>query len=468
MNLATAACVYPGRPVGMTYRARTRLSNEHGTERETEDESGPWPMPLIEIMKQTLAALWANKLRSFLTMFGIVWGITSVILLVGLGIGFNADQKERMQGLGTDIAIVWGGKTGAPYGGYAAGRQIDLNLQDAYAIRDHCLLIKSVSPELSHSVAEVSAYNAANAAVHGVWPEYQQFRNIKVDSGRLMTQRDEDTSARVVVMGAKIRDQLFPGQPSVGQTLQIGGMPYTVIGIIAQKKQNSSYGGRDQDMLFVPFSSMAKDFPPSTQATTTDPSATGVERGWINNLVAQPASPDVHEAAVKEIYETLGERHHFNADDKEALFVWDTLKGAELTARIFGVMTWFFGVVALLTLCLGGIGVMNIMLVAVTERTREIGIRKALGARARDIQLQFFAESVVITLLSGSVGLALGITICVLAKYVPLPDFVPHPVVSPIAVIASLFTLALITLTAGTYPARKARDLSPMECLRTD
>ncbi len=425
-------------------------------------------MPLVEILKQTLAALWANKLRSFLTMFGIVWGITSVILLVGLGIGFNADQKERMQGLGTDIAIVWGGKTGAPYGGFAAGRQIDLNVQDAYDIRSHCILIKSVSPELSHSVAEVSAYNAANAPVHGVWPEYQQFRNIRVDVGRLMTQRDEDTSARVVVMGGKIREQLFPGQRAVGQNLQIGGMPYTVIGIIEEKKQNSSYGGRDRDMLFVPFSAMARDFPPSTQTTTTDPTATGVERGWINNLVAQPVSPAAHAAAVKEIYETLGERHHFNADDKEALFVWDTLQGAELTARIFGVMTWFFGVVALLTLLLGGIGVMNIMLVAVTERTREIGIRKALGARARDIQLQFFAESIVITLLSGGTGLALGLTVCVLARYIPLPDFVPHPVISPIAVIAALVTLALITLTAGTYPARLARDLSPMECLRAD
>ena len=168
-------------------------------------------MPLLEILKQTLAALWAQKLRSFLTMFGIVWGITSVILLVGLGIGFNRDQAERMKGLGTDIAIIWGGKTGAQAGGYAAGREIRLEAEDADAIKQQCVLVKSVSPEISHNVAEVSQYNAANASVHGIWPEYQDFRNIHVDAGRAITAEDEDSQARVAILGDKIRQQLFPG-----------------------------------------------------------------------------------------------------------------------------------------------------------------------------------------------------------------------------------------------------------------
>jgi len=425
-------------------------------------------MPILEILKQTLAALWEQKLRSFLTMFGIVWGITSVILLVGLGIGFNRDQHERMKGLGTDIAIVWGGKTGAQAGGFAAGRVIRLNLDDAIAIQKKALLVRAVSPELSHNVAEVSQFNAANAPIHGVWPEYQQFRNLRLGIGRLMTENDEDTSARVVILGNKIRDQLFPGQPGLGKSLLIGGLPYTVIGVLEEKKQNSSYGGRDYEMLFVPFSSMARDFPPVDQATTTDPSKAGVERGWINNLVFQPTSADDHEAAVREVYQVLGERHHFDPDDKEALFIWDTLQGAALTNSIFAAMTWFFGIVAVLTLCLGGIGVMNIMLVAVTERTREIGIRKALGATSRDIQLQFLIESAIITIMSGGIGLALGMGVCIAGNFVPLPDFVPHPVISAAAVIASLTTLALITLTAGTYPARRARELTPMECLRSD
>src|SRR5256885_1953825 len=153
-------------------------------------------MPIREILKQTLAALWATKLRSFLTMFGIVWGITSVILLVGLGIGFSKDQHERMKGLGTDIAIIWGGKTGAQAGGYVAGRDIRLEYGDALAIRDQSALVQHVSPEINRTVNEVSQYNAANRAVRGVWPEYQAFRSIKVSEGRLMTERDEADGAR--------------------------------------------------------------------------------------------------------------------------------------------------------------------------------------------------------------------------------------------------------------------------------
>ena len=427
-------------------------------------------MPLLEILKQTLAALWAQKLRSFLTMFGIVWGITSVILLVGLGIGFNRDQAERMKGLGTDIAIIWGGKTGAQAGGYAAGREIRLEAEDADAIKQQCLLVKAVSPEISHNVAEVSQYNAANASVHGIWPEYQDFRNIHVDAGRAITAEDEDSQARVAILGDKIRQQLFPGKPALNQMLALNGIPYTVIGLLPMKKQNSSYGGRDFDMIFVPFSSMERDMPPVAHVAAdvaVDPNA-GIERGHINNLVVQPADPKKHVEAMAEVYRVLGERHHFNADDKEALEVWDTLQGAELTAHIFSAMTWFFGVVAVLTLALGGIGVMNIMLIAVTERTREIGVRKALGATAKDIQRQFLAESAIITLISGAVGLGLGIGTCVAMQYIPLPDFVPHPVISVAAITASLITLALITLFAGTYPARRARDLSPIECLRSE
>jgi putative ABC transport system permease protein len=427
-------------------------------------------MPIFEILKQTLSALWSQKLRSFLTMFGIVWGITSVILLVGLGIGFNRDQRERMKGLGTDIAIIWGGKTGAQAGGYAAGREVRLNAGDADAIRQQCLRIKGVSPELSHDVAEVSQFNAANATVHGIWPQYQDFRNLHVDAGRQISNEDEDTQARVALLGSKIRQQLFPGKPALDQMLSLNGIPYTVIGLLPEKKQNGSYGDRDFNLIFIPFSSMERDLPPTAHLANeiaVDPNA-GLERGFINNLVVQPENASQHEAALREVYEVLGERHHFNADDKEALEVWDTLEGAELTDHIFGAMTWFFGVVAVLTLALGGIGVMNIMLIAVTERTREIGVRKALGARSRDIERQFLAESAIITLLSGGVGLALGIGVCLAMQYIPMPDFVPHPVVSAVAVISSLVTLALITVFAGTYPARRARELSPMECLRTE
>lgn len=418
------------------------------------------PMPISEIFRQTLSALWESKLRSFLTMFGIVWGITSVILLVGLGIGFNLDQKQHLRTIGTDIAIIFGGKTGMQAGGYAAGRDIILTVDDAIAIQQQAYLVKTVSPEIRRSVSEVSQWNAASRPVRGVWPEYQRFRSLTVDQGRLISKEDEDNARRVILLGAEANRQLFPGKPVIGQKMLVAGYEYTVIGVLANKKQNGSYGsGPDNTQLFAPYSAMARDFPP------TDP---GMERGYVNNIVVEPVSPDLHEKALDEVKRIIAVRHHYDPDDKEALWIWDTLDGSKFTERIFSVMTFFFGAVALLTLALGGIGVMNIMLVAVTERTREIGVRKALGATALDIRRQFLVESAIITIVSGGTGLAVGVGICLLMRLVPLPDFVPHPVISPVAIVASLATLTVITLFAGTYPALRAANLSPIECLRTE
>lgn len=418
-------------------------------------------MPLREILKQTLSALWETKMRSFLTMFGIVWGITSVILLVGLGIGFNLDQKQHMRSIGTDIAIIFGGKTGMQAGGYAAGRNINLTVNDAIAIRQQAPLVKTVSPEIRRTVSEVSQWNAASRPVRGVWPEYQRFRSLTVDQGRLMNTEDEANARRVILLGADANRQLFPGKPVIGQKLMVAGYEYTVIGVLAKKKQNGSYGsGPDNTQLFTPYSAMARDFPPAE--------APGIVRGYVNNIVVEPVSPGLHEKALDEVRRIIAERHHYDPEDKEALWIWDTLEGAKFTERIFSVMTFFFGAVALLTLALGGIGVMNIMLVAVTERTREIGVRKALGATAVDIRRQFLAESAIITIVSGLAGLSVGVGVCLLLRVVPLPDFVPHPVISPVAIFASLATLTAITLFAGTYPALRAANLSPIECLRTE
>jgi putative ABC transport system permease protein len=414
-----------------------------------------------EVIRQTAGSIAAHKLRSFLTMFGIIWGITSVILLVGLGKGFSRDQKERLKTIGVDLAIIWGGRTSEQAGGYAAGRPVRLSIQDAYVIKSEAYLIKTVSPELRRSVAEVSRFNSASRPVRGVWPDYQRFRSLKVQEGRLMSEDDEREGRRVVVLGVESRDQLFPGKPAVGETLTMNGSPYTVIGVLEKKKQNGSYGsGPDNTQLFVPYSSMARDYPP--------PERPGISKGWISNLVVEVADPEHHEEAMHQLYQILGREHRFDPSDKDALFIWDTLDGSKLVERIFDIMTIFFGAVALMTLSLGGIGVMNIMLVAVTERTREIGVRKSLGATARDIRNQFFAESATLMLISGGLGLGIGVGICLIVSKVELPDVVPHPIISPMAIIASLFTLGLITVGAGMYPAQRAAALSPIECLRQE
>lgn len=393
-------------------------------------------------------------------MFGIIWGIASVILLVGLGRGFSRDQETRMKTLGTDLIIIWGGRTSEQAGGYAAGREIQLTMEDAEVIKKQCPKIKAVSPEIRKPVSEVSPFNSAARPVRGVWPEYQQFRSLDLDAGRPMNDDDEAQGRRVIVLGHDAAQQLFPGQPAVGSQLLVAGFPYTVIGTLKKKEQNSSYGsGQDDGQLFAPFSAMERDFPPDRK---------GAFPGWVNNLVVMVRDPEEHDAAKAELYRALGRRHNFDATDEDALFIWDTMHGAKLMKRIFDVMTIFFGTVALVTLLLGGIGVMNIMLVAVTERTREIGVRKAIGATQADILRQFFAESVVLTLLSGVIGLLVGLGFCWLLTAIPRPEFVPAPLVTGYAILASLATLGLITMTAGMYPARRAAELTPTECLRSE
>jgi putative ABC transport system permease protein len=415
-------------------------------------------MNLLEITRQTLATFKAHKMRVFLTMFGIVWGIASVILLVGLGRGFSVDQQKRMETLGKDLVIIWGGRTSSQVGGLAAGREITLTVDDAEIIRDECYLVKNVSPELRRAIPEVSQFNSANREIVGIWPAFQSFRSLALGDGRLITEEDETEARRVVILGDAARKQLFSGKPAIGANLQIKGVPYTVIGVLKKKTQNSNYSGPDNDFLFAPYSAVARDFP--------RPEKPGIVRGYVNDIVFEVSSPDEHEATVQQVRRSLGRAHHFDEKDKDALFIWDTLEGANLVANIFSVITIFFGCVAIITLCLGGIGVMNIMLVSVTERTREIGVRKAMGATRSDILRQFFAESAILTVVSGVLGLTAGVVLCAAMSAIPLPDFVPHPIVSGASIVASVLTLSVITLTAGMYPAQRAAEMAPVDSLR--
>jgi putative ABC transport system permease protein len=415
-------------------------------------------MNLLETIRQTLATFKTHKTRVFLTMFGIVWGIASVILLVGLGRGFSVDQQKRMESLGKDLVIVWGGRTSSQVGGLAAGREITLSIDDARLIRDECYLVKNVSPELRRALPEVSQFNSANREVVGIWPAFQSFRSLRLAEGRLITEEDESEGRRVVILGDAARKQLFSGKPAMGANLQIKSVPYTVIGVLENKTQNNNYSGPDNDFLFAPYSAVARDFP--------RPEKPGVVRGYLDDIVFEVGSPDEHEETVQQVRRSLGRVHHFDERDKDALFIWDTMDDAELVENIFTVITIFFGCVAVITLCLGGIGVMNIMLVSVTERTREIGVRKALGATRGDILRQFFAESAILTVVSGLLGLTVGVALCAMMALLPLPDFVPHPIVSGASIVASVLTLSVITLTAGMYPAQRAAEMAPVDSLR--
>src|SRR5438045_6267509 len=289
-------------------------------------------MTLSEILRQAVATFRAHKLRTLLSMFGLVWGIASVILLVGLGRGFVVDQKKHMESLGKDLVIVWGGRTSSQVGGRAAGREIHLNVDDARLIRDECYLVKNVSPELRRTIPEVSQFNSANRGVVGMWPSYQEFRSLKVNEGRLITDDDEREGRRVLVLGSKAYRQLFPGQPAIGATVLVKSVPYTVVGVLQEKKQNSNYSGPDNDYLFAPYSAVSRDFPPPIK-----PGA-GITRGWLDDIVFEVGDPEDHEAAVLQVRRALARVRHFDPTDTDDLFICACMAGVQKQARIFAVL----------------------------------------------------------------------------------------------------------------------------------
>jgi putative ABC transport system permease protein len=317
-----------------------------------------------------------------------------------------------------------------------------------------------------------SAYNAAAILVDGVEPQYQDIRTIEVDRGRLFNEADEREARRVALVGFDATTQLFATRDSVGQTIQLNGLPYTVIGRIRKKDQDSAYNGRDNDKVFVPFTAMARDFP---RADAPDGVLSQIILAPRDSVVADLPSilnartgriEDIDWPLAREVRRILAGRHGFDPDDRDAIRVWDTSLESIMFGRMIQAMKDFFSIVGLVTLSLGGLGVMNIMLVAVRERTREIGIRKALGATTGHIQRQFFLEGFVLTLLSGAAGFALALALCALVNLAPMPARFEGMVLTWQSGVAAVLALVCIGVVTSTYPARRAAQLPPVEALR--
>jgi putative ABC transport system permease protein len=426
-----------------------------------------------EAIVQSLQNLRANKLRSLLTMFGILWGMISVVVLSATGEGFRLGNEKALRELGKNIGIVWGGRTSLQAGGERAGRQIFLTLDDARALAAESSMIAVVSPELERSgVRTKSAYNAATARVTGIEPQYQDIRTIELEYGRNFSWQDETQIARVTIVGFDMAEQLFGKRHILGETLVLNGVPYTVVGKIRKKDQDSNYSGPDNNKIFVPFAAMMRDMP-----------RRDAEPGTLSDIVVAPrrevvdALPRVLDARAGRIEDVdwplgrnvraiLARRHLFDPDDRQAVTMWDTSLQSLMFARMIDHMKRFFTVVGVVTLTLGGIGVMNIMLIAVKERTREIGVRRALGATTRVIQRQFFLEGFFLTLLSGGAGMLLALGLCRLVNFAPMPDRFAGMILSWQAGLLSLATLVAIGLVTSTYPARRAAELPPVEALR--
>ncbi|HYG35152.1 MAG TPA: ABC transporter permease [Clostridia bacterium] len=365
-----------------------------------------------EILAQTWRNIWAHKLRSLLTMFGISWGIASIVFMIAIGEGFKLGYRNMLYSLGTDIVILWSGRTTKQAGGQRAGRDIRFTYDDVKAIQQDCPLVKHITCELQGSYPARSRHNSGVFSTHGITPIYQEIRSMGLAKGRLISESDMAEARTVCVIGDEVKKQLFANREAIGAQIYIRDVPYTVIGELKRKDQNNSYNGFDGNKVLLPYSAMARHFP--------DPRPF-IGRGHVDNLIVMPVSAEMHLEAVKQVRHVLGKRHQFDPADEGAVWCWDTVQTAQMVAGIYDSMELFLGFMAFITLGLGGIGVMNIMLVSVAERTREIGVKKAIGATPGRILFEFFLESIVLTLFSGIAGLILAWLICTGVSQLPCP-----------------------------------------------
>jgi putative ABC transport system permease protein len=428
---------------------------------------------MLESFVQSFENLRANRLRSFLTMFGILWGMISVVILSATGEGFRRGNEQVLRELGQNIGIVWGGRTSMQTGGERAGRQVFLTVDDAKAVAAEASMVDVVSPELEKAgVRAKSLYNAASARITGIEPPYQNIRTIELEYGRHFTWTDEHQVSRVAIVGYDMADQLFGKRHILGETLMLDGVPYTVVGKIRKKEQDSNYNGPDNNKIFVPFAAMLQDMPRKDAPPGSISDIVVAPKPWV--LADLPRVLNERTGRIEDIVwplgqnvrEVLARRHGFDPHDLDAVTVWDTSIETLMFGRMIDRMRDFFTIVGVVTLVLGGIGVMNIMLIAVKERTREIGVRKALGATTRSIQQQFFMEGFFLTMVSGGGGMLLALGLCRLVNLAPMPNRFAGMFLSWQAALGSLATLVVIGIVTSTYPARRAAELPPVEALR--
>jgi putative ABC transport system permease protein len=406
---------------------------------------------LIPAAKIALNALRTNKMRSALTMLGIIIGVGAVIATVAVGSGATERIQEQIQSIGSNVIIVLPGSITSSGIRLGSGNAVTLTVDDAQAIANECPDVQAVAPASRGAAQIVSGNNNWATSIQGTTPDYLSIRDIGIQSGASFTQQDVDSSAKVALLGQTVVNNLFNGQDPVGQIIRIKNVPFTVAGTLVPKGQSPT--GQDQDdVILMPISTAKKKVLGSSQANSAS----------VGSLLVQARAPEVIDAAQREMESLLRQRHRLqpNQDDDFSIRNMEEIFQAQETSS--RVMSILLASIASVSLIVGGIGIMNIMLVSVTERTREIGLRQAIGAKTKDILTQFLVEAVALSILGGVVGIILGI---IASKLISL---FAHwsTVVSPAAIAMAFMFSALVGVFFGFYPARKAALLDPIDALR--
>jgi len=405
----------------------------------------------LQSFKQLLRDMRHQKLRTLMTMFGILWGTASIVLLMGFGTGIHKHQMRQFKGLGENISIVWGGMTSLPWEGLPRGRQIRFTEDDVARIKTSVPGIKEISPEYTRWGANIKyGRNIVNTPVKGVWPTFSDMRNIIPQlGGRYLNAFDQAQKRRVIVIGNVLAERLFGTADPVGQTVLVNNIPFVVVGVMAAKDQDSSYHGRDSRMAWIPTSTFR------TMWTYRYPSI----------MIVQTEKLDEMAGVVNGIFEFMAHKYAFDPDDSEALSIWDTTETFAFFNLFFIALQSFLIGVGCLTLITGGIGVTNIMNVVLEERTKEIGIKMALGAKKRTIMLQFLFETIIMTAIGGVLGFLIALAIISVFP-ASFEEYVGIPTVDGVGAALAIAILGLVALVSGFFPARRAAELEPVKALK--
>ncbi len=401
-------------------------------------------------VRQLLRDLASQKLRTFLTLFGIVWGTVAVSLLLAFGNGLHRQLIKSTAGLGDRIVIAWPMRTSMPYEGLGKGRRMRMTEEDIEALAAQVELLDGISAEYSQDLIARFGDRQRSVQVSGVAPAYGAMRNmIPADGGRFVNPVDVEERRRVVFVGDQLAKDLFGEREPVGLEVMVHGSPFLVVGVLKPKEQDSSYSGRDHSKLVVPWSTFC--------------ALTGEK--YMDNFIFKAKRSDLNVAATEGVRQVLSRRLRFHPDDDQAVQVWDTTEAfVFLDAFMLGFQV-FLGIMGVLTLVVGGIGVSNIMNVVVEERTREIGIKMALGARSRTVLAQFLAETMLLTGVGGAIGLGLSALICAVFP-TDFEEFIGVPTLSPSLALLTAAILGLVGLLAGYFPARDASRLDPVVAMK--
>jgi putative ABC transport system permease protein len=406
---------------------------------------------LGSFLRQLIRDIRSQTLRTFLTTFGIIWGTVAVALLLAFGEGLHRQQLKSFAGLGDHIVIAWPSRTSLPYQGLGKGRRIQLDEADIEFLKAQVENLDAISSEYSRNLRLRLGDQGRGVEVSGVSPVFGELRSmVPAEGGRFIDPVDMEQRRRVAFIGNQLATELFGDADPVGREVVVHGSPFTIVGVMVEKEQDSSYSGRDHSKLIIP--------------STTFRAITG--QRYIDNFIYRATNSKLNPQVTEQITAALGQRKKFDPADSEALSIWDTTEMFVFFDNFMLAFKIFLGIMGGLTLVVGGIGVSNIMNVVVEERTREIGIKMALGARSRSILAQFVLETMVLTAVGGAIGLAISWAICSTVPALGITKFVGNPVLSPELALLTASVLGLVGLVAGYFPARAASRLDPVIAMK--